>query len=435
MIETVSGKLSRRERRAKEKLVQKILRRLAKEIVRGKKHIRPELLNGLKAAVTAFVDRLLRSQRATALLRQWKHRITGTATIGSLLLALNGSPLLAETGFVNEDGPWENTTSISGGNPTFADVDGDGDLDAFIGFQGTVKYYRNDAGTLSEQAAANPLNGVDFGDYAIPAFADLDGDGDLDAFIGGDYGRIKYYRNDAGTFSEQAAANPLNGVYLGDAAAPTFADIDGDGDLDAFFGEHFGTITYFRNDDGTFSEQAAANPLNDVDVGYYSAPTFADLDGDGDLDAFIGEGLGTVKYYRNDAGTFSEQADDNPFSGLDVGFNADLAFADLDGDGNLDAFIAGTGGLKYYTTANAPTDINLSGSSLDDNLVSGTMVGTLSATGADGGDTLTFTLVAGTGDSDNSSFSISGDTLYTAAVLSGGSKSVRIQVTDDSGGY
>ena len=31
------------------------------------------------------------------------------------------------------------------------------------------------------------------------------------------------------------------------------------------------------------------NPFNGVDVGYDSAPSFADLDGDGDLDTFIGE--------------------------------------------------------------------------------------------------------------------------------------------------
>ena len=45
--------------------------------------------------------------------------------------------------------------------------------------------------------------------------------------------------------------------------------------------------------------QGAANPLNAVGVGDYSAPAFVDIDGDGDKDAFIGAGDGTLCYYKN----------------------------------------------------------------------------------------------------------------------------------------
>src|SRR6185436_1282769 len=40
----------------------------------------------------------------------------------------------------------------------------------------------------------------------------------------------------------------------------------------------------------------SANPLNGVDIGNRSAPAFADLDGDGDLDAMVGEQGGTFRY-------------------------------------------------------------------------------------------------------------------------------------------
>ena len=99
----------------------------------------------------------------------------------------------------------------------------------------------------------------------------------------------------APTFAERTgAANPFNGVDVGLRSAPTFADLDGDGDLDAVVGETYGTLLYFRNT-GTatapvFVEQTGAdNPFNGVDVGTVSSPTFADLDGDGDLDAVVGE--------------------------------------------------------------------------------------------------------------------------------------------------
>ena len=85
-------------------------------------------------------------------------------------------------------------------------------------------------------------------------------------------------------------------------------DIDGDGDFDAFSGESYGTFKYYQNTGTssapTFVEQTGgSNPLNGEDVGDYSASTFVDIDGDGDFDAFSGEGYyyGTFKYYRNHA--------------------------------------------------------------------------------------------------------------------------------------
>jgi hypothetical protein len=104
--------------------------------------------------------------------------------------------------------------------------------------------------------------------------------------------------------------------------------------------------------------------------------------------------------------------------------------------------VADTGGLTYskaftITVINVnetPTDISLSNSTTFDNAAIGTTVGALSTTDPDNpgaGQTFTYTLVSGTGSTDNDSFSISGGDLKIAKVLSGKtSVSVRIRTTD-----
>lgn len=80
-----------------------------------------------------------------------------------------------------------------------------------------------------------------------------------------------------------------------------------------------------------------------------------------------------------------------------------------------------------------PTNISLSASTVDENEPIGTVVGALSTTDFDPEDTHTYSLVAGTGDTDNGSFAIDGSNLETNAIFDHETKSsysVRIRTTD-----
>ncbi|MCK7554777.1 cadherin repeat domain-containing protein [Chitinophaga sedimenti] len=83
-----------------------------------------------------------------------------------------------------------------------------------------------------------------------------------------------------------------------------------------------------------------------------------------------------------------------------------------------------------------PTDITLSANSIAENNAVNAGVGTLSTTSAQGGATYTYTLVNGTGDTDNSQFTISGNTLQAAASFDYETKnsySIRVRTTSNTG--
>ncbi|MCK1333300.1 tandem-95 repeat protein [Bradyrhizobium sp. CW9] len=162
------------------------------------------------------------------------------------------------------------------------------------------------------------------------------------------------------SFAEQTGpANPFNGIDVGNASRPALADLDGDGDLDAVVGNQAGTLSYFLNT-GTSSaplfvqQTGAANPFNGIAVSSWSTPTFADLDGDGDRDLILGENDGRLFYFQNvgsaNAPVFVQQIGAlNPFNGIDVGELSVPTFGDLDLDGDLDAVVGSiSGGLRYF---------------------------------------------------------------------------------------
>ncbi len=129
----------------------------------------------------------------------------------------------------------------------FADLDGDGDLDAigpdFVWIQtAPARFVDESTVRLFPRAEPNVLN------YAMkrPVVLDIDGDGDLDFFTGAHDPSRLYVNNGAGVFTDQTEtlAPPLPAETTPVAAA----DVDVDGDLDVIAARDFVPAELLLND-------------------------------------------------------------------------------------------------------------------------------------------------------------------------------------------
>ena len=139
------------------------------------------------------------------------------------------------------------------------------------------------AGDIFAAAATDPFGLSDVGSYASPSFADLDGDGDLDAFVANN-GMNEILTNDGyGNFTTAPA--PGGSLASRDVA---LGDLDGDGDLDAFVTNSNGEPNQILTNDGygNFTDAYAPGGY----VGNYSV-ALGDLDGDGGIPAVNEDGL------------------------------------------------------------------------------------------------------------------------------------------------
>jgi parallel beta-helix repeat protein len=109
-------------------------------------------------------------------------------------------------------------------------------------------------------------------------------------------------------------------------------------------------------------------------------------------------------------------------------------------DGNRDGSVTGSNPDDYvrqfFIGNSAPTNITLSPTSIAENAGNDVLVGEFSSTDPDIGNTFAYTFASGTGDSDNSSFTINGNQLRAASSFNFETKSsytVRVRSTDQGG--
>lgn len=125
------------------------------------------------------------------------------------------------------------------------DIDADGDLDIYlVGVNSGNKLYRNDGSFKFTDITGESDAGLDGGEKlgACAAFADLNGDGHLDIYVGNsDAGNDLYLGDGTGRFSDASAESGANDPRATTSTA--LFDADEDGDLDIYVCNYAMTTT------------------------------------------------------------------------------------------------------------------------------------------------------------------------------------------------
>lgn len=271
------------------------------------------------------------------------------------------------------------------------DADGDGLEDLYVsqpaGLPNRLYRARGDStfDDVTDGAGAGVLD-----DTAQSLFADVDNDGDQDLVLSTGSQPLLLVNDGTGRFAHAPDAfrfrRPLQGLLTSIA----MADYDRDGFLDLylcvysyFYGageDKAGTpMPYydarngppgvlFRNDGrGRFVDVTAEAGLDEGNDRYHFAAAWADYDGDGWPDLFVANDFGTKNLYRNRGGragavTFEEVAAGAGV--LDHGAGMSATFLDYDNDGRLDIYAGNmwsASGLRVTASSafmpDAPEDV------------------------------------------------------------------------------
>lgn len=256
-----------------------------------------------------------------------------------------------------------------------------------VDYRASNWFYKNSEGpatTLTLQQKNFLQDGmIDLGENAVPALADLDGDGDSDLLVGyggvrgdnGYRGGITFYRN-TGT-AQRPVFDWQTDDYLGLAqkflmtdVKPFIADVNGDNVPDlGFVANSFKNVEmrYLPNRgtrSGAFALSAGEAVLlpRPDGVGAGDSPLFYDIDTDGKIDLLVGKAFQNVEFYRNTgtnaAPVYRLVTED--FGGLPSNFlgrGLALTATDLDADGKDELLTLDGGGLlriyKSWTGGNS----------------------------------------------------------------------------------
>ncbi|MBL7959522.1 VCBS repeat-containing protein [bacterium] len=264
----------------------------------------------------------------------------------------------------------------------FSDIDKDLDLDIIWGdFFSVGMYYLENTGNkftadfpdITSSTFPSPI--LNTPGFNVPAFADIDGDGDEDLFVDvlfrdREKDNFWFFKNNslakrktAGTLQfDLITKNYIDGIDVGRSSHPVVADIDADGDDDIFIGSYQGEVVFYRNTTLaghviTLSLDTTIRVPFPADE-FISSPSFIDIDNDGDQDCFSGNFSGTIFYFRNIGNATNPvfELTDSFYQGIDVGNYSSPQFADIDHDGDFDLFVGEEDGtINYFKNVGTPS--------------------------------------------------------------------------------
>ncbi len=338
----------------KKRQLRSLVKKLKLVHMSGKENMEHQILR-LKAKIKIILNELL------PVFSKWElKRIIGATALTLGVFVSTSSR--AQTFTTPIKNPFGLTATQEMAFPTFSDLDNDGDQDLLVGeYYGTLQYYENTGTKTNPQFTAsvpNPFGLAPTLGLSFPTFVDLDDDGDMDLLVGEYYGNMGYYENTGTANNPQFATGVTNPFGLTGSqgfAIPVFADMDDDGDMDLIVGEYYGDIGYYENIGTITSPSFAApvkNPFGLTSTLYIACPSVADMDNDGDMDLMVGEYYGALQYFEN-TGTISNpqfaSAVQNPFGLTSVLDMASPAMTDLDADGDVDILVGEYyGDMQYF---------------------------------------------------------------------------------------